>query len=105
MNVHRRIKQDSTTVRCLAHGHSAVMHGCSPVTREVLRISIICSGRSLLPNHGTAADGGRDMAIHHNDIVIVVVDVVTPDIKCRIPAHICVRVSTQVPLIWAPLAW
>lgn len=69
----RALQQLAPTV---ATGHR--LPGFLPVPREVLRIGFVGSSWSLFPHHRAATDGGRDMTIHHDDIVVVVVDVVAP---------------------------
>ena len=57
--------------------------GFLPVPGEVLRIGVVGPSWSMFPHHRAAADGGRDVAIHHDDVVVIVVDVVAPDVICR----------------------
>eukprot|EP01043_Picozoa_sp_COSAG02_P001046 COSAG02_NODE_21_length_53083_cov_95.733618_33_plen_157_part_00 len=52
-----------------------------PVPREVFRIGFVCSSWSLFPDHRTTAYGGRDVAIHHDNVVVVIVDVIAPDTR------------------------
>ena len=52
----------------------------SPVPREILWISFVCSSWTLFPDHRAAADGGWDVAVHHDNVVVVVIDVIAPDI-------------------------